>query len=111
MFYSSKIKTMKTYKSYTNTLHYVINNIMKKNTIWKNCNEIEFLTGTRNVYTMFKLTQCDEMDTSIERKSWIKHGLDSLKGFFDITNYGSTIVYDIWLCYVNVAESRFQILQ
>ena len=75
------------------------------------CNGIEFLTGTRKVYTTFKLTQCDEMDTSIERKSWIKHGLDSLKGFFDITNYGSTIVYDIWLCYVNVAESRFQILQ
>ena len=30
MFNSLKIKTMKTYKSYTNTLHRVINNIMKK---------------------------------------------------------------------------------
>jgi hypothetical protein len=27
------------------------------------------------------------MDASIERKSWIKHGLDSLKGFFDIANH------------------------
>jgi hypothetical protein len=71
------------------------------------CNEVEFLLGSRNVYATFKLTQCDEMDTTIERKSWIKHGLDSIKGFFYITNYGSAIVYDIWLWYV--AESRFQI--
>lgn len=44
------------------------------------CNEVDFLPGSRNIYTAFKLRQCDEMDTSIERTSWIKHGLDSIKG-------------------------------
>ncbi|VDI54125.1 Hypothetical predicted protein [Mytilus galloprovincialis] len=44
------------------------------------CTEINFMTGTRNVYTTYELTQCDEMMTSIERQSWTKTGLDSLTG-------------------------------
>ncbi|XP_076076023.1 uncharacterized protein LOC143046845 [Mytilus galloprovincialis] len=44
------------------------------------CTKINFMTGTRNVYTTYQLTQCDEMVTSIERQSWTKTGLDSLTG-------------------------------
>ncbi|OPL20609.1 hypothetical protein AM593_04805, partial [Mytilus galloprovincialis] len=44
------------------------------------CTKINFMTGTRNIYTTYQLTQCDEMVTSIERQSWTKTGLDSLTG-------------------------------
>ena len=44
------------------------------------CTEVGFMLGIRNVNTILKLTQCDQIETSVERKSWTMTGLDSLKG-------------------------------
>ena len=50
------------------------------------CVGFDFITGTRNVNVLAKLTQCDTMSCGIERKAWSKSGLDSLTGKHEYYN-------------------------
>ncbi|CAC5401975.1 unnamed protein product [Mytilus coruscus] len=64
------------------------------------CVGTNFISGSRNVETMLKISQCDVMDGNIERKTWTKSGLDSLTG-----SSVSEKVNDVFDLMVDVIES------